>query len=243
MRLLLIIPTHNEELVIEKNLREVFARGESLLQNYDWSVLVADNGSTDKTGKIVTSLQSTFPKLSLWQTDVPGRGNALRTVWQKFDADIYAYMDADLATDLNELPKLLHELEEHDIAIGSRLLKSADVKRSMLREFVSRIYLFLSHAIVPVRAKDLQCGFKAAKKEALYTILPHTSHNGWFFDSELVVLAEHLGYKVKEIPVSWNESPDERRKTTVNITSTAWDNIVHLFKLRRRLKKLSRERS
>ena len=119
MKILIVLPTYNEELVIEKNLRSLFALLPSLIPNDEWRVVIADNGSSDRTGQIVASLASTFPQLSLWTTPKKGRGNALREVWMHHDAEVYLYMDADLATDLQEIPHLLAATAEAQIVVGS----------------------------------------------------------------------------------------------------------------------------
>ena len=233
--LLLAIPTYNEALVIETNLRKAHSLLSDLLKDFGWTLLVADNGSTDETSAIVERLKGELPRLALWHTDKKGRGNALRHVWQEFDADVYAYMDADLATDLSELPKLLRELEHADLAIGSRLSMTSHTDRSFFREVVSRGYNILSRVLVGTKIKDLQCGFKAIKADVAKQILPLCTHDGWFFDTELIVLAEHHGFKVAELPVTWHEAPDRRRKSSVKVFQTAWDDFVNLLRLKRRL--------
>ena len=236
MKVLIVIPTHNEEIVIERNVREVVGSLERLLPGHDATVLVADNASTDATREIVRRVAEESPTIELWTTDAKGRGNALREVWGASDADALVYMDADLATDLAHLPELVNALASSHLAVGSRFA-GATIKRSPFREFVSRVYRVISHAVVPFKTKDLQCGFKAIRREAASELLPLTSHNGWFFDTELIAHAEHRGLAIAEIPVRWEEGRDARRKSSVNVFSTAFDNIKHLWILRKNLRR------
>lgn len=240
MKALVVIPTLNEATVIEKNLQTVILSFSSLLKNYEWQILVADNGSTDDTVALVQKLAAAEPKLTVWHTDKKGRGQALRTVWLNNEADIYAYMDADLATDLAFVPLLFQTLDKADIAIGTRLQKKSKTSRSFFRELSSRVYNTLVRQIISLKISDTQCGFKAIKKEVAQKILPLTTHEGWFFDTELLALANLFSFKIKELPVQWNETPDGRRKSSVKVLATAWDDIVHLIKLRKKIRQLKK---
>jgi len=236
MRILVVIPTHNEEIVIEQSVRATVAALRAGLTGHEWTVLVADNGSTDRTREIVRLVATELPGVELWTTEAKGRGNALRSVWIEWEADAYVYMDADLATDLAHLPELIAELERSHLVVGSRFAGAA-LTRSAFRELVSRAYRLISHAIVPLRTNDLQCGFKAIRGDAAREILPLATHDGWFFDTELIAHAERRGFVVTEIPVRWEERRDVRRKSSVNVFSTAIDNIRHLWILRKKLKR------
>jgi len=237
MRLLIAIPTHNEELVIETTIRSVAEAFPRLLSEHAWRVIVADNASTDRTRAIVESLRADHPWLSLWSTEEKGRGNALKQVWQSEPADAYLYMDADLATSLEDLPALVDALQDADLATGSRLVEAAATQRSWFRETVSRAYSAIVRRMIRVPVRDLQCGFKAIRHDASRATLPLTRHPGWFFDTELIALAHAKGFRVAEIPVRWKESRNDQRKSTVRVFRTATDNLWHLFHLRKRLRR------
>lgn len=235
MNVAFVIPTHNEAAVIGANLKILDAYLRSIYPDENWRIIVADNGSSDDTREIVRCLSKELPQVELWQTDQKGRGNALRRVWQEYDADLYAYMDADLATDLRHIRELLEALDDADLAMGSRLLSGARVDRSLWRELISQTYSRLVRAVLGVPFYDLQCGFKAIRAEAARALLPETEHNGWFFDTELLALAHWRGYRVAELPIEWVETRTRGRKSTVNIAGTAANNLRELWKLKKRL--------
>lgn len=151
--------------------------------------------------------------------------------WSQSEAAILAYMDVDLSTDLNCLPQFLESLSgsKFQIAIGSRLISGSKVVgRSFKREFISRCYSILFRMMFFVSFKDAQCGFKAISRKVAQEVVPLTKNNGWFFDTELLILAEKNGYPVLEIPVKWVDDPDSR----VNILKTAFEDLKGLLRLR-----------
>lgn len=238
MKILIVIPTYNEELVIEKNLRAAAHAFERLLGGHDWELVVADNGSSDRTVEIVRDLSADRPRLSLLSVGKKGKGLAIREAWRSRDADLYAFMDADLATDLRDVPALIEAAARSGVAAGSRFHQKSAVVRSFSRRIVSRGYRLAARLLVPVKTQDLQCGFKAIRRDAADAILPHLTHDGFFFDTEILAHAERLGYVVTDVPIRWEEGRDARRKTSVKIFATAWDNFKHLWILRKKLRKL-----
>lgn len=236
MKILLALPTHNEELIIVETIESVLAAMKRYFPNDDWEVVVADNGSTDRTGELVRGLQTTEPRLRLWSTSAAGKGPAIRSVWSASDADYLVFMDADLSTELACLPALLEALNHADLAVGCRFAPHAHVKRSWFRERASRMYNASARAFIGVRTRDLQCGFKAIRLQTAQDLLPRTHDNGWFFDTELILWAERHGYRVAEIPVTWVETRHARRKSTVKFFQTSWNGLVHLWKLRQSLR-------
>ena len=160
-----------------------------------------------------------------------GRGRALKRAWAESDADIVAYMDVDLSTDLSALPQTIAAVdgEGYDIAIGSRLKRGAQViGRSFKRELISCSYSLIFRAMFLAGFQDAQCGFKAVSRRAADDVAPLVVDNGWFFDTEMLLIAEKNGYRIKEIPVKWTDDPDSR----VKIISTAWEDIKGLLRLR-----------
>jgi glycosyltransferase involved in cell wall biosynthesis len=235
MKITFVIPTHNEEMVIEKNLQTVLDFFTQTMAGDDWRIVVADNGSSDRTVDLAQKAAAAERRLIVWHTDRVGRGQALRQAWQKWPGEVCAYMDADLATDLNHVPELIRALQTAEAAIGSRLASGAETSRSFLRELSSRIYNRLTQKIIGLKISDAQCGFKAFSFPLLEKLLPLTKDDRWFFDTELLALAQHYGYRLIEMPVKWREQPDKRRKSTVKIFATSLDYLKQLFQLRRRL--------
>lgn len=183
-------------------------------------VTIADNGSTDGTWSVAQSLAASFPGVvRAVYLDLPGRGRALHTIWSASDADVLAYLDVDLSTDLNALlPLVAPLLSGHsDVAIGTRLAHGSRVVRGAKREIISRGYNLLLRATLGVGFSDAQCGFKALRAAAARELLPLVSDTSWFFDTELLVLAERAGLRIHEVPVDWIDDPDSR----VDIVPTA----------------------
>jgi len=237
MKVLMVIPAYNEELVIEKSLRLTVEAFDGLLSGHDWTVLVADNGSDDRTREIVRGVADVCPRVGLLSLGRKGKGLAIREAWGSEDADVYAFMDADLATDLRDVPALVDGAARSGIAAGSRVHGKSVVVRSRARRIVSLGYRLAARVLVPVSVRDLQCGFKAVRRDAAQALLPLLTHDGFFFDTELLAHAERQGFVISEVPVRWEEGRDARRKTSVKIFATAWDNFKHLWILRRRLRK------
>ena len=230
VRVDVVIPVYNEEGDLE---RSVTTLREFLLQNvdYDWRIVVADNASTDRTLDIAKELAERHPgQVTYVHLEQKGRGRALRRAWTESDADIVSYMDVDLSTDLSAFPPLIDALidSDYDVAIGSRLKAGAQVQRGLKREFISRSYNLLIKLLFWHSFSDAQCGFKAVTRRAVQDIVPLIKDQAWFFDSELLLLAERMGYKIFEVPVKWTDDPDSR----VKIVSTAWEDIKGLFRVR-----------
>ena len=196
-------------------------------------VTIADNGSTDGTWPIASRLAREFDEVRAVRMAQPGRGQALRAIWSQSDAEVLAYMDVDLSTDLNALlPLVAPLLSGHsDLAIGTRLARGSRVIRGPKRELISRCYNMLLHACMGARFSDAQCGFKAIRREQARALLPLTQDTGWFFDTELLVLAERAGLRIHEIPVDWIDDLDSR----VDIVATAVADLRGMARLGRGL--------
>ncbi len=218
----IVVPVHDEEVDLEPSVRR--------LQHYlaesfpfDCTVTIADNASTDRTSEIATALAAELPGVRLVNLPEKGRGRALRHVWSQSEARVVAYMDVDLSTDLDALlPLVAPLLSGHsDVAIGSRLTRSAAVVRGPKREVISRAYNLLLHGALGTRFSDAQCGFKAFRTDAARALLPLVHDQSWFFDTELLVMAERAGLRIHEVPVDWTDDPDSR----VDIVRTAVDDL------------------
>jgi putative flippase GtrA len=192
-------------------------------------VTIADNGSTDATWAIATGLARELADVRAVHMDLPGRGRALRAIWSESDAEVLAYMDVDLSTDLNALMPLVAPLlsGHSDLAIGTRLARGSRVIRGPKRELISRGYNMLLRTCMGARFSDAQCGFKAIRRDQARALLPLTQDTGWFFDTELLVLAERAGLRIHEVPVDWIDDLDSR----VDIIATALGDLRGMARL------------
>src|SRR5215203_4286733 len=226
----LVIPVHNEEAALPESIPVLCTYLETYFP-YRWSVVIADNASTDATLDVAEELTAAYhPHVSVLHLDEKGRGRALKTAWLASEADIVAYMDVDLSTNLWSFLPLVAPLAtgHSDLAIGSRLLKGATVTRQWKRELISRCYNLLIKAMFGNGFSDAQCGFKAAKHSVAQKLLLQVEDSEWFFDTELLLLAEERGYRISEIPVDWIEDLDTR----VDIASTAIKDVKGLLRVR-----------
>ncbi len=227
-----VIPVLNEAHVLARSVQTL---RQFLRHNltYDWRIVIVDNGSADGTDKVAGDLSAQFPDVGFLHLQQRGRGRALRHAWMQSRADAVCYMDVDLSTELAAIPKLLGAIleEGYDIAVGSRLLNKSRTTRSLKREFISRVYNLFVKLALSTRFSDAQCGFKAISRKVAEQVVPLVEDTSWFFDTELLVLAEKQGYRIKDLPVRWIEDDDSR----VKIARTAWDDIKGVFRLRRQL--------
>jgi putative flippase GtrA len=216
----IVIPVRNEERDLAPSVRRLAAY---LRETFPFTaqVTIADNGSSDQTWAVAQGLvgelgQDTVCAVHL---DQPGRGRALHAIWASSDAEVLVYMDVDLSTDLNALLPLVAPLisGHSDVAIGTRLAATSRVNRGPKREVISRCYNLLLHVTLGVGFSDAQCGFKAIRADAARELLPLIEDTSWFFDTELLVLAERAGLRIHEVPVDWTDDPDSR----VDIAATA----------------------
>jgi len=224
----IVVPVRNEERDLAPSVRRLVAY---LRAGFPFTarVTIADNGSTDGTWAIADRLAREFDEVRAVRMEEPGRGRALRAIWSQSEAEVLAYMDVDLSTDLNALlPLVAPLLSGHsDVAIGTRLARGSRVIRGPKRELISRCYNMLLHACMGARFSDAQCGFKAIRAEQARALLPLTQDTGWFFDTELLVLAERAGLRIHEIPVDWIDDLDSR----VDIVATALADLRGMARL------------
>jgi putative flippase GtrA len=224
----IVLPVRNEDRDLVPSVRRLH---DYLSGRFPFStrITIADNGSTDGTWVQARLLAAELPGVRAVRLERPGRGGALRSIWSASDADVCGYMDVDLSTDLNALfPLVAPMLSGHsDVAIGTRLARGARVVRGPRREFISRCYNLLLHVTLGTGFSDAQCGFKAIRREAARELLPLTADTGWFFDTELLVLAERAGLRIHEVPVDWIDDPDSR----VKLIATAFADLRGIARL------------
>ena len=224
----IVIPVYNEEKDLPRSIEILTKFLRDNLEN-PWRIVIADNGSSDNTLSVGEMLSNRYTNVACVHIPRKGRGRALRHVWLESTADIVSYMDVDLSTDLSHFPQLVKAIEDgSDIAIGSRLMKGSKVTRSLKREFISRSYNALIRVMFFNPVRDAQCGFKALSQRAVKALVPLVKNNNWFFDSELLIIANGRGLRISEIPVHWQDDPDTR----VKIVGTAWEDMKGLLRLR-----------
>ncbi|MGW7572925.1 glycosyltransferase [Streptomyces sp. NPDC054765] len=227
-----VIPVHNEERDLEPCVRRLH---EHLARTfpYGFRITIADNASTDRTPEVAALLDEEIDEVTAVRLEQKGRGRALRTVWSLSEAPVLAYMDVDLSTDLNALLPLVAPLisGHSDLAIGSRLSRTARVVRGPKREFISRTYNLILRGSLAARFTDAQCGFKALRGDVAARLLPMIEDTGWFFDTEMLVLAERAGLRIHEVPVDWVDDPE----STVQLVRTAADDLKGIWRVGRAL--------
>jgi putative flippase GtrA len=227
----IVVPVYNEQATLERSIRTLHAY---LTDRFPlpWLITIADNASTDDTWPIAAALHADLHEVQALRLPAKGRGRALRAAWSQSPAPVVAYMDVDLSTDLDALlPLVAPLLSGHsDVAIGTRLAAGARVARGPKREAISRTYNLILRTTLRSGFSDAQCGFKAVRGDVARALLPLVEDDGWFFDTELLVLAEHNGLRIHEVPVDWVDDPDSR----VDIVRTATDDLRGVGRLLRR---------
>jgi putative flippase GtrA len=226
------VPVFNEEGDLETSVRRLHAHLSAHLP-YTFRITIADNASTDATPTIAAALAAELPEVASVRLAEKGRGRALRAVWEASDAQVLAYCDVDLSTDLAALlPLVAPLLSGHsDLAIGTRLSRGSRVVRGAKREVISRCYNLLLRGTLQTGFSDAQCGFKAIRADVARRLLPLVEDTGWFFDTELLVLAERAGLRIHEVPVDWVDDPDSR----VDIVATAVEDLRGIARVGRAL--------
>jgi putative flippase GtrA len=213
-----VVPVYNEQAALADSIHRLH-RHLSDSFPYPVRITIADNASIDDTPRIAAELAADLDDVRVVRLEQKGRGRALHQVWADSDAQVLAYMDVDLSTDLAALAPLVAPLisGHSDLAIGTRLGRGSRVVRGAKREFISRCYNLILRSTLAARFSDAQCGFKAIRADVAERLLPHVADTGWFFDTELLVLAERSGLRIHEVPVDWVDDPDSR----VDIVATA----------------------
>jgi glycosyltransferase involved in cell wall biosynthesis len=222
-----VIPVHNEEAGLAASVHRVHRHLSRL--PYSFRITIADNASTDGTALVAHRLSHEYDEVRAAFLPQKGRGRALKEVWSSSGSQVLAYMDVDLSTDLNAvLPLVAPLISGHsDVAIGSRLTRGSRTRRGPKRELISRGYNLLLRGTLRAGFSDAQCGFKALRGDVARELLPLVEDTAWFFDTELLVLAERAGLRIHEVPVDWVDDPDSR----VDVLRTARDDLRGIARL------------
>ena len=231
----LVLPVYNEAHVLEHSVRRL-AAAMAGRDDFFWRIVVVDNGSTDATEAVGRRLDEQFDYVRFLHLIEKGRGRALKAAWTETDAEFSIYMDVDLSTDLAAVPQAANLLREGaDLVAGSRLHPKSTITRCLKREILSRGYNRLIRSILRTRTfDDAQCGFKGVRIDVIRRLLPLVRNQEWFFDTELLVLAEYAGLKIHTLPITWVEDLDTR----VNIPTTIWQDLRGLARLHHTARKL-----
>lgn len=226
------IPVYNEERALAQSVGRL---DDYLTASFPltYRITIADNGSTDTTLRVAEQLSTRMPHVCVVHLDLKGRGRVLDEIWSHSESEVLAYMDVDLSTGLDALLPLVAPLltGHSDIAIGTRLARSSRVVRGPKREFISRSYNVILRSALSARFSDAQCGFKAIRSDVAHSLLPLVQDRAWFFDTELLVLAERAGLRIHEVPVDWVDDPDSR----VDIVATAVDDLKGVARMLKNL--------
>lgn len=224
----IVVPVYNEQVALGPSVRRLHRYLADQLP-YPARITIADNASVDDTPRVAAQLAAELDGVRVVRLEQKGRGRALHHVWSTSDTPVLAYMDVDLSTDLAALQPLLASLVSghSDLAIGTRLARGSRVVRGPKREVISRCYNLILRSTLSARFSDAQCGFKAIRADVADRLLPHVVDTGWFFDTELLVLAERSGLRIHEVPVDWVDDPDSR----VDIVATATADLKGIARL------------
>jgi putative flippase GtrA len=227
-----VIPVYNEEADLGPCIARLHGHLAATFP-YRFRITIADNASTDATPLVAAGLAAAYPGVEVLSMPAKGRGRALRAAWAGSDAAVLAYMDVDLSTDLAALLPLVAPLisGHSDLAIGTRLSRGSRVVRGAKREIISRAYNLILRRTLRASFSDAQCGFKAIRRDVAARLLPLVEDGGWFFDTELLVLAQRAGLRIHEVPVDWVDDPDSR----VDIVATAIADLKGVWRLTRAL--------
>ena len=226
-----VVPVYNEERALPQSIRVLRDFLSGLDFSFEWRIVIADNASIDNTPAVGRELaDANSGKVEYVRIERKGRGFALKQTWLASPMDIVSYMDVDLSTGLEAFPALIGAIanDGYHVAVGSRLASESQITRSLKRRVLTRGYNTLIKTMFSTRFSDAQCGFKAVSREAAQSIVPLIEDNNWFFDTELLILAEKMGYRVKDVPVKWVEDLDSR----VKIAATVTEDVRGLLRLR-----------
>ncbi|MCW3140831.1 MAG: glycosyltransferase family 2 protein [Methanophagales archaeon] len=232
-----VLPAHNEAERIEDAVNQTRKALAEFASSFE--IIIAEDGSTDGTAEIASRIEAenSFVK-HIHSEERLGRGKALSRAFKLATGEILAYLDVDLSTDMKHLKELINAIKEehYDFATGSRMLKGSEVKRSFKRAALSKVFNFLVRKILRSKISDHQCGFKSFRKETLIPLLNEITDEHWFWDTEMLVRAQRNSYKIKEIPVRWEDKGGAGTK--VNAFKDGLTMFYKIIKLRHFLIKI-----
>jgi glycosyltransferase involved in cell wall biosynthesis len=235
------IPILNEEDTLYKQVYKVYNFIKQHMNDLGpFGIILADNGSTDRTPEIAKLLTQELANVQYLRLDQRGVGRALKASWGQSKAEIVGYMDLDLATDLRYLRPALEKLHsgQADIVTGTRLAKGARViGRTPLRNVTSRCFNIIIKTVFQTTFSDGMCGFKFLRGNCLNKLIDAGAQSdGWFFATEILITGEYLGYRISDLAVEWTDNPDSK----VKIVKLSIEYLKAMQNLRSRLPKRKR---
>lgn len=212
-QILCIVPAYNEAEILPQSIPLLMDHLASTLGNEDYLVVIADNGSSDDTGKIAKQLEIAYPRrLKHELIAEKGRGRAFNRVLSKYNADQIILIDSDLPCELADINNLLTQISSgHDLAISRRT-----GNRPLSRRTMTRSLHYINRLVFGINFSDTQCSVKALSPKAIQVLLENCTQPGWYLDTELVVMSSKKGLKVTEIPITWIETRFPKRKSKVS---------------------------
>ena len=233
MKAVIVIPAYNEEKIIQDTALSVVEAARKI-DPHAIDIALVDNSSTDATAAIMRSLAQEYKMIRYYSEPQQGKGSAVLNTWRRLkdEYDVFIFMDADLATSLTSLPELIQSIKEgNDIVVGSRYHPDSRVSREKRRKTASVLYHALARRMLNTSVTDFPCGFKAVSKAVVRDIAPRVEDRAWFFDTELLFLAEQCGLTIREIPVEWSEPRTSENASRLSLPSVGWQYIQGLRRL------------
>jgi len=204
------------------------------VNNIYYKIVFTDNNSNDNSKNIIIDSIKDLENFEYNYIAQQGKGVAIKKTWENYlsDYDIFIFLDADLATDLQAFHEVVKGMESNDLVIGDRFHSESNVIRTKKRLLISKMYRLVINKILKSKISDFPCGFKAVNKKVIESILPNVQNNTWFFDSELVYIAEKNKYKIKQIPVNWKDPRSKINKSKVNIFKVSLEYLKEIIRLK-----------
>lgn len=234
-RALVALPVRNEAAIVAASaasLQNLFGR---YSKEFVWHLVISDNGSTDGTGIEARRATRSDRNVSHLHSDRPGKGLAIRAAWESREADVYAFTDADLAADIDLLPSLVRGIiDGNDICAASRRLPGAHVHRPAFDRLTSVALNALVRRLCGSRLTDTSCGLKVVSPRVVRELVPLARNNTWAFDTELLLLAQWRGFRIREVPIRWTEPRTRTRGHLLTKALVAGDYLRALHHLSRR---------
>lgn len=233
----IVLPVHNEEVVLKDNTLKVVDFCRNNLKD-NWQVVISDNASNDRTRERAEKLVAENKEIKYFRSEKQGKGVGVIEAWKNFKSDIYLYMDIDLAADLKHINELVAGMRQgYDIVAGSRFAAGSVAKRSWIRRFISRGLRQFLKLFLGLKVQDAPCGFKAVNERVIREIIPFVKNRDWFFDTEMLVLAEAKKFKIQEIGICWQDKITRDRESKVELVSVICEYLKNIYRLKKEIKK------
>ena len=225
----IIIPAYNEERRLPRTLEQIFTFLQE--QSYTAEVIVVENGSTDQTLEIAQNFAEQHKNLHVIKERQRGKGNAVRRGMLEAKGEYRFLCDADLSMPIEEVNKFLPPvLDEPAIAIGSREIPGAvRYNEPHYRHLTGRVFNGLINLLLLPNLQDTQCGFKCFRADVAEDIFPYQTLTGWSFDVEVLFIAQHKGYIIREVPINWYYNADSK----ISVLQDSWKMFQDLLTIRR----------